>query len=106
MNLEAGADAGAIEECCLLACSHGLLSLLSYRTQDYQPLGDTIIMIWGLPHQSLIKKIPYRLAYSPILWRHFINSGHHLSQDFSLCQVAIKLSSITLFCPPRPPAVP
>ena len=34
---EAGADAEAIEGCCLLACSLSLLSLLSYRTQDYQP---------------------------------------------------------------------
>jgi hypothetical protein len=39
---EAGADAEAMEGCSLLACfpwlaSPGLLSLLSYRTQDYQP---------------------------------------------------------------------
>ena len=33
----AGADAEAIEGCSLLACLSGLLSLLSYRTQDYQP---------------------------------------------------------------------
>jgi hypothetical protein len=32
-----GADAEAMEGCSLLACSPGLLSLLSYRTQDYQP---------------------------------------------------------------------
>ena len=31
---KAGADAEAMEGCSLLAC---LLSLLSYRTQDYQP---------------------------------------------------------------------
>jgi hypothetical protein len=34
---KAGADAEAIEGCSLLACFAGLLSLLSYRTQDYQP---------------------------------------------------------------------
>ena len=34
---EAGADAEAMEGCSLLACLPGLLSLLSYRTQDYQP---------------------------------------------------------------------
>ena len=33
---EAGADSEAMEGCSLLASS-GLLSLLSYRTQDYQP---------------------------------------------------------------------
>jgi hypothetical protein len=32
---EAGADAEAIEGCSLLDCFPGLLSLLSYRTQDY-----------------------------------------------------------------------
>ena len=36
-NLEVGDDAEAIEECYLLAMSHSLLSLLSYRTQDHQP---------------------------------------------------------------------
>lgn len=25
---------------------------------------------WALPHQSLIKKMPYKLAYSLILWKH------------------------------------
>jgi hypothetical protein len=34
---EAGADAEAMEGCSLLACFPGLLSLLSYRTQDCQP---------------------------------------------------------------------
>ena len=34
--LEAGADAEAMKECCLLACSPDLLSLLSYRTQDHR----------------------------------------------------------------------
>jgi hypothetical protein len=45
--------------------SHGLLDL-SYRTQDYQPR-------LALAHQLLIKKMPYRLVYSQILWRHFLN---------------------------------
>jgi hypothetical protein len=38
---EAGADAEAMEGCSLLACFPGLLSLLSYRTQDYQPRDGT-----------------------------------------------------------------
>jgi hypothetical protein len=38
---EAGADAEAMEGCSLLACSPGLLSLLSYRTWDYQPRDGT-----------------------------------------------------------------
>ena len=42
---------------------HGLLSLLSCRTQGHRcdPAHNEL----GLPHQSLIKKMPYRLAYSP-----------------------------------------
>ena len=38
---KAGADAEAMEGCSLLACFPGLLSLLSYRTQDYQPRDGT-----------------------------------------------------------------
>jgi hypothetical protein len=40
-NLEAGVDAEAMEGCSLLASFPGLLSLLSYRTQDYQPRDGT-----------------------------------------------------------------
>jgi hypothetical protein len=37
-NLEAGADAEAMEGCCFLACSLGLLlNLFSNRIQDHQP---------------------------------------------------------------------
>ena len=35
-NLEAGADAEAMEDAAYWLASPGLLSLLSYRTQDYQ----------------------------------------------------------------------
>lgn len=34
-NLEAGADAWAMERCCLQVCSHGLLSLVNYRSQEH-----------------------------------------------------------------------
>jgi hypothetical protein len=51
---------------CLLA-PQGLLSLLSYRTQDLQLRDGTTHNGWVLPYQSLIQKIPYRLAYSWIL---------------------------------------
>ena len=54
-NIEAGVDAEAIKEC----------SLLSYRTQKYQPRNGTIHN--GPSHPwSLIEKIPY----SWISWRH------------------------------------
>ena len=40
-NLEAGADAEAVEGAAYWLASPGLLSLLSYRTQDYQPTNGT-----------------------------------------------------------------
>ena len=59
--MEAGVDAEAMEGAayCLVPC--GLLSLLSYRTQDHQPRGGTTHNGLG-PLKSLIKKMPYRLA--------------------------------------------
>ena len=52
---------------------HGLLSLLSYRIQDYQPrVALPTTMDWALPYQQIIKKI-YRLACSWILRKHFLN---------------------------------
>jgi hypothetical protein len=47
---------------CWLA-SHGLLSLFSYTAQDQKPRSSPIHNRLNLPHQPLIKKMPYRLAY-------------------------------------------
>lgn len=52
--------------------SHGLLSLLSYRTQDHK---------LALLHQSLIKK----MSYSQILQWHFLNYGFFLSDNSVVC---------------------
>jgi hypothetical protein len=76
-----------------------LMVLLSYRSQDHQARDGSIHDALGPPHQSLIKKIIYRLAYNPILWRHILNGGSLFSDDFSLCQVDIKLSSTGKFFP-------
>ena len=65
-----------------LSVSPGLLSLLSYRTQDYQPRDGTTHH--GPSHPlSLIKKMPY----SWISWRHFLKRGSFLCDNSSLCQV-------------------
>ena len=72
---------------------HGLLSLLFYSTQDYQPMGGTTQRGLGSAHQSLIKKMPYKHAYSQVLWRHFLNGGSLLSVNSSLCQVDRKLAT-------------
>jgi hypothetical protein len=40
-NLETGGDTEAIEDAVYWIASHGLLRLLSYRTQDHLPRGGT-----------------------------------------------------------------
>jgi hypothetical protein len=72
-NLKAGADAEAMGECCLLACS-SCLSLLSYRSQEHQPRDGTTHNGLGPSHQPLIKKVFYKLSYNPILWKTFSQS--------------------------------
>jgi hypothetical protein len=52
-----------MEGCCLRLASHSWLSLLSYKTQDHQPRGDTTHDGLGpSPHQSPIKKVLYSLS--------------------------------------------
>ena len=54
---------------------------------------------WTFPHHSLIKKMPYRLAYSQILWKDFSWLRFTLLED-KLSQTDIKQASI----PPKPTA--
>ena len=53
--------------------SHSFLNLLSYRTKDHQPNGHFTHKELG-PHPSITKKMFCRLAYNPILWKHFFLS--------------------------------
>jgi hypothetical protein len=53
--------------------SPGLLSLLSYRTRDYQSRDGTLG--WAFP------------TYNWISWRHFLKGGSFLCDNSSLCQV-------------------
>jgi hypothetical protein len=58
-QLEAGADAEAVGECCLLACSPmacSFCSLIEPRTTSPEMATPTVG--WALPHQSLTKKVP------------------------------------------------
>ena len=67
---EAEADAEAMEGCCftdLLPTAFSVFFLIQSRTT--RPNMATPTMGWALLHQSLIKK----MAYSWILWRHFLN---------------------------------
>jgi hypothetical protein len=47
-----------VEGCCSPACAGGLLSLLSYRTQDHQPRDGTAHNGLGPPPLTLTKKMP------------------------------------------------
>ena len=73
----------------IMACS--ACFLMESRTTS--PGMTPLTLGLALPHQSLIKEMPYRSAYSLILWRHFLNWDSLLSDDFSLCHIDIKLSS-------------
>lgn len=64
----------------------GLVNILSYRTQVYS--SPTLI--------TNLKRYPYKLAYSLTLWEHILIWSSLLSNDFSVCQVGIKLASIAL----------
>ena len=69
-NLEAGADAEAVEEYCLLPCSPWPTFLKSPGPPGQEKLHP---MGWALPHQSLIKKMPYRGCLQLNLREAFLN---------------------------------
>jgi hypothetical protein len=71
-DLKAGANEEAMEGCCLLAYSHGLLGLLSYRTQDHLLTMAPPTMGWVLPHPSLrkcpkldLREASFQFRFSP-----------------------------------------
>jgi hypothetical protein len=64
---------------CLLARSQRLESLLTGPGMASSRMG------WAFPYWSLIKKMPYRLVCSPILWRYLLNWGSLLFDNNSLC---------------------
>lgn len=66
-DLEEGADTEAMEECYLLAHS----TCFHIEPKTTSPEITSPMMGWTLPHQLHMKKMSYRLAYSPILQRHF-----------------------------------
>lgn len=50
-----------------------VISLLPYRTLDHQPRGGPARNGLSIPHQSLVKEIPSRLAYGQTLQRYFLS---------------------------------
>jgi len=75
---EAGADAEAMEGCYWLPYS--ACSLIEPKTTSPGMAPPT--MGWVLLPWSLVDKMPY----SWISWRHFLNWGSFLCDNFSLCQ--------------------
>jgi hypothetical protein len=74
----------------LMACS--ACFLIEPRTTSLGMAPPTMGIPHG-PHQSLIKKMPNKLAYSLILWRQFLNRSSFFSDDSTLCQVNRQLAS-------------
>jgi hypothetical protein len=72
-NLEAGADdAQVMEGCCLLVCSPWLAQP-AFLYNPGPPVQGGLSHSGLDPPTSITKKIPYRLAYNLILWRHFLS---------------------------------
>lgn len=68
---------------------HDLLSLLSCRIQDYQARDSTTHKGLG-PPRSTTSQENCRLAYSPILWRHFLNGCSLLSMTVACVKLTQK----------------
>ena len=77
-NLEAGADAEAVEGAANRLTPHGLFGQLSYRTQDPQP-GDGATYHGLSPPPSIINQENAQQAcLQPNLMRLFLNWGSPL----------------------------
>jgi hypothetical protein len=75
----------------LTSLSSTVFSAWFTETRTSSPGATPCMMSWVLSHQSLIRKMPYGLAYSLILWRPFFFSWGF--SDDSPCVTDIKLGS-------------
>lgn len=75
---------------------YGLLACFLIKHRITSPGMALPAIIWGLTCQIVNKKIIYKIAYSIILWRHLFSWGFLLSDDFSFCQVDIKITTLVL----------
>lgn len=81
-NLQAGTDTGAMDQCCSLVCSACFLKQLRASQGSHHPSVG-----YASPHQSLIKKAFYRLAYRPFAASIFSIVKLLFWSYSSLCQV-------------------
>lgn len=83
-NLEVGTEAEAMQGRCLLACCHGLFSLLSYNTQDTSPVVALPVGSWALPHQACITGLSTGRSYGSILYAKVLSSEMTLAVSSGL----------------------
>lgn len=69
------------------------LSLFSHTPHDHLPRGGTTLSELCPPTSMSIKKMPFRYAYRPVSWKHFLSWGSYFSVDSSLCRVAKNLAT-------------
>ena len=81
-NLRTGIKVETNRSAAYWLASHGFLSMLCCRIQESSTMWWHSMMSQAFSHQSLIRKIPYRLSYSWILWRHFLNEA--LSSELTI----------------------
>lgn len=78
--LEAGADAEAVE-----GAAYCLAPIVSSACCLTEAGAVPLTAGWALPFQALVLKMLSWLAYSPILWGHFLSSGSPPSQMTLAC---------------------
>ena len=88
-NLEYRAVAKTVEDAAYYLFSMASWVCFLIETKTTSPEMAPPTMSWALPHQSLIKIMPY----SQILWKHFLNWVSLLSDNSSLCQLDVRLAS-------------
>lgn len=86
-NLEARTTAEAAKEHCLWLVHQAFLSLPFCTSRDHLPRVAPLTLSWALPHHSLVKKIPHRLAYGLVLGKHFLSWSTPFPNEASLCHV-------------------
>lgn len=66
-----------------------------FLTQDPLPRGALPTAGWTRPHQSLVSKIPHRLAHRPVFQRYFLSGGSFLQHSSSLCRARLAILTTT-----------
>lgn len=93
-NLEEHAE-GTMEWCCLLACSHDLLNVITYRTKEGLGSPSTITNFLKKPYIRILKMTLVQMTSACVKLTE--NQSGPTSDDFGLCQIDIKLVRTQMF---------